>query len=877
MIILMCNFRSLFLLFIFGQLSQQYVKATWPSLNSSTIQLLGLFSDEVNASQPSEFTIHSRAMFKAAVILSQQYNITIEGQFIGWNVGQTGGRAIDAMSSTCQAASTSNIVGIVGPAYSRESPIIAGFGERVGIPVISYAATDPDLSDRNAYPAFYRTVPSDNAAATAIVKLFIRFNWSSCIIIYQNDAYGSNGAKILTELFIKNNLIVADTLVFDIATLRMQDNLKNFLISSSTRIVVLWAGSVYTTLIIQNALDSDVLGPHFTWILSSSLPLNSFHETYHQKLIGMLTVEPIPGNIVDAPINTTLLNAAYTIWKQYEPETFPNSGKVNYFALFAFDATWLLIQSLKELCSKTTNSSSSCISFSNSSFCFDRHFLNSELFFNTINNMILLGVSGPIQFNINVTDRIDGSFYYAQNSRNSSNRLNFVPVLKYSNHDGWQEYSEGNVIIWSGNSLIPPTGGAKLEGVKLRIGVIQSVPFTMISTVTNEFGQKTTKLIGYIPDLIDLLQNKMKFIPNIELIPSNRTYASLGQLVEDRVYDIIIGDVTVTAVRREKIGFSNSIFDNSLRIIMRKTPDVDLDVFAFMKPFSWRLWLLILGITVLASILICLLERETNPILEEERTITGLYAMSVWYTFGNLVGYGAGSLHPKTPAGRLLTAGLYILCLVLVASYTANLASDLTVSRSKDLISGIDDIKSGKIPFHRIGIRVGTAMEEYYLREISGGNRNYYPFQSLEEVYDGLLNNKIDASFHDAGAAEYITNNIYCNLTLIGEGFEKGVFGIITPKKWLYGQDLDVNILSLRETGNLHNLRRKWFQLKKCSGSTSTSTAIEIESLIGLFSIFGIICVLSLLLFAWKKLKSFRNTPQEFSNDEIPLPTLSHH
>ncbi|CAF5124887.1 unnamed protein product, partial [Rotaria sp. Silwood1] len=191
-----------------------------------------------------------------------------------------------------QAASISNIVGIVGPVYSRESPIIADFGERVGIPVISYAATDPDLSDRNAYPAFYRTVPSDNAAATAIVKLFIRFNWTSCIIIYQNDAYGSNGAKILTELFIKNNLIVADTLVFDITTLRMQDNLKNFLISSSTRIVIVWAGSIYTPLIIQNALDSDVLGPHFTWILSSSLSLNSFHETYHQKLIGMLTVGP---------------------------------------------------------------------------------------------------------------------------------------------------------------------------------------------------------------------------------------------------------------------------------------------------------------------------------------------------------------------------------------------------------------------------------------------------------------------------------------------------------------------------------------------------------------------------------------------------------
>ncbi|CAF4633309.1 unnamed protein product [Rotaria sp. Silwood1] len=728
----------------------------------------------MNASESFEFSSHCRAMFKAAVLLSQQYNIKIDGQFIEWQVAQTNEKAINAISSTCQAASASNIVGIVGPVLSRETPIIAEFGERVGIPVISYAATDPDLSDRNAYPAFYRTVPSDNATATAIVKLFLRFNWTSCIIIYQNDAYGSGGEKALTKEFMNNGLTVVDTLVFDIATLRIRNNMKNVLTSSSTRIVVVWAGSRYTSIILQNAFDSDVLGPHFTWILSSSVSLNSSNETFHQKTIGMLTVEPISGNFVHASINTTLLNAAYNIWKQYEPETFPKSGKVDDFALFAFDATWLLIQSLQEFCLKTTNNSSSCISFVNSSFCFDRHFLNSESLFDTINNMTFLGVSGPIQFNRNVTDRIDGSFYYAQNSRNFSNRLSFVPVLKYSNRDGWQEYSKANVIIWSGSSLVPPTGGAKLDGVKLRIGVVHAVPFTMINTVIDEFGQNTTKLIGYIPDLIDLLQKKMKFIPNIELIPLNRTYASLGQLVED--------------------------------------------------------------------------QRKNNRILKKKRMI-GLCAMSVWYTFGNLVGYGAGRLHPKTPAGRLLTAGLYILCLVLVASYTANLASDLTISKSKNIISGIDDIKSGKISSNRIGIRVGTAMEEYYLREISNGNRNYHPLKSQQDIYDSLLNNIIDVSIHDAGAAEYVINNIYCNLTLVGEGFDKSVFGIITPKQWLYGQDLDVNILSLRETGSLDNLRRKWFQIKKCSDSSSISTAIDIEALIELFILFGVFCILSLFLF----------------------------
>ncbi|CAM4840500.1 unnamed protein product [Rotaria magnacalcarata] len=68
---------------------------------------------------------------------------------------------------------------------------------------------------------------------------------------------------------------------------------------------------------------------------------------------------------------------------------------------------------------------------------------------------------------------------------------------------------------------------------------------------------------------------------------------------------------------------------------------------------------------------------------------------------------------------------------------------------------------------------------------------------------------RIDAGFHDAGGAEYVTNNIYSNLTLVGEGFEQESLAIVTPKQWLYGQDLDVNILFLKESGNLDNLQVK--------------------------------------------------------------------
>ncbi|CAF1503731.1 unnamed protein product, partial [Rotaria sordida] len=220
--------------------------------------------------------------------------------------------------------------------------------------------------------------------------------------------------------------------------------------------------------------------------------------------------------------------------------------------------------------------------------------------------------------------------------------------------------------------------------------------------------------------------------------------------------------------------------------------------------------------------------------------------MSMWYSIGTIMGYGA-DFHVQTAAGRLLTIGLYLLSLVLMATYTANLASDLTISKSKDTISGIDDIKNGKIPFSRIGILVESSQEDYYLREISEGVRNYYPLKTQDELYSSLLNNLVDASILDTSAIEYYTNNIYFNLTFVEKDFAPSSYGIAYPKQWLYGKDLDVIILSLRESGVLDDLKEKWFDKNVCQHSSSSyvSTSIKLEEMSGLFVTFGLISILS--------------------------------
>ncbi|CAF1417398.1 unnamed protein product [Adineta steineri] len=236
--------------------------------------------------------------------------------------------------------------------------------------------------------------------------------------------------------------------------------------------------------------------------------------------------------------------------------------------------------------------------------------------------------------------------------------------------------------------------------------------------------------------------------------------------------------------------------------------------------------------------IICLIERQDNEELKEQ-SIISLCAMSVWYTHGTLIGDYAG-FDLQTGPGRLLTAGLFI--------------------NSQSPISGLDDIKAGKIPFNRLGILIGTSNKDFYLTEISNNQTNFYPLYSKQQLYDCLLNGTIDAAFIGSGTAQYITSNVYCNISVVGESFDQGIFAITTPKQWIYQQSLDIAILTLSVSGDLNNLQTKWFQTQLCpTSSTSTSTAMNIQALAGLFLVFAVIFSLSLLFFAWNKRLIIKN------------------
>jgi ABC-type branched-subunit amino acid transport system substrate-binding protein len=215
---------------------------------------------------------HCVAMFNAAIMLANQYNIhihdeNITGSILRTNNDENGHASLNLL---CQyiTARRSNIVGIVGPASSTNARFIGPFAAHINLPVISYAATIVDFSDIQLYPTFYRTVSSDLLLARTIVQQFEQFKWKTCTMIFAKNDYGYGGVRILSEGY-HDNITIKAQLSFDGE--KFHADLKQTLDKSQSRIVLVWADQEETTNIIKQAFKEGLIGQQYVWMTTNKV------------------------------------------------------------------------------------------------------------------------------------------------------------------------------------------------------------------------------------------------------------------------------------------------------------------------------------------------------------------------------------------------------------------------------------------------------------------------------------------------------------------------------------------------------------------------------------------------------------------------------
>ncbi|KAL2304851.1 hypothetical protein Nmel_006806 [Mimus melanotis] len=242
-----------------------------------------------------------------------------------------------------------------------------------------------------------------------------------------------------------------------------------------------------------------------------------------------------------------------------------------------------------------------------------------------------------------------------------------------------------------------------MRGVVLRVVTVLEEPFVMVSE--NVLG-KPKKYQGFSIDVLEALATYLGFKYEIYVAPDHK-YGSpqddgswnglIGELVFKRA-DIGISALTITPDRENVVDFTTRYMDYSVGVLLRKA-EKTVDMFACLAPFDLSLWACIAGTVLLVGLLVYLLNWLNPPRLQMgSMTSTTLYN-SMWFVYGSFVQQG-GEVPYTTLATRLMMGAWWLFALIVISSYTANLAAFLTITRIENSIQSLQDLsRQTDIPY----------------------------------------------------------------------------------------------------------------------------------------------------------------------------------
>ena len=185
---------------------------------------------------------------------------------------------------------------------------------------------------------------------------------------------------------------------------------------------------------------------------------------------------------------------------------------------------------------------------------------------------------------------------------------------------------------------------------------------------------------------------------------------------------------------------------------------------------------------------------------------------SLWFIYGSLVGEGT-EVSPRTLSSRLLSGSWWFFSLILISSYTANLAAFLTVTKINTPVSSLSDLVS------QTQIKYGTVNNTNAHSFFKTSNLEIFrKMWSFIDVNNGLVSdsevgfarvkNGDYAFIWDAPVNRYYTMH-NCDVMTVGEPFDQKGYGIGVPRGVSYREQLTMGILKINEDGIIQELEDK--------------------------------------------------------------------
>uniref|UniRef100_A0A2K6V3J1 Glutamate receptor n=1 Tax=Saimiri boliviensis boliviensis TaxID=39432 RepID=A0A2K6V3J1_SAIBB len=512
------------------------------------------------------------------------------------------------------------------------------------------------------------------------------------------------------------------------------------------------------------------------------------------------------------------------------------------------------------------------------------------------------GLTGNVQFN------------------EKGRRTNYTLHVIEMKHDGIRKIGYWN----EDDKFVPAATDAQAGGdnssVQNRTYIVTTIledPYVMLKKNANQF-EGNDRYEGYCVELAAEIAKHVGYSYRLEIVsdgkygardPDTKAWNGMvGELVYGRA-DVAVAPLTITLVREEVIDFSKPFMSLGISIMIKKPQKSKPGVFSFLDPLAYEIWMCIVFAYIGVSVVLFLVSRFSpyewhSEEFEEGRDQTtsdqsnefGIFN-SLWFSLGAFMQQGC-DISPRSLSGRIVGGVWWFFTLIIISSYTANLAAFLTVERMVSPIESAEDLaKQTEIAYGTL--EAGSTKEFFRRSKIAVFEKMWTYMKSAEPsvfvrtTEEGMIRVRKSkgkyAYLLESTMNEYIEQRKPCDTMKVGGNLDSKGYGIATPKGSALRNPVNLAVLKLNEQGLLDKLKNKWWYDKGECGSgggdaKDKTSALSLSNVAGVFYILigglGLAMLVALIEFCYKsrseskRMKGFCLIPQQSINEAIRTSTL---
>ncbi|GAV07594.1 hypothetical protein RvY_17412-2 [Ramazzottius varieornatus] len=715
------------------------------------------------------------------------------------------------------------------------------------IPILSINNRESLFSDKNVHKSFLRTVSPYFHQVDGWVKLLAHFGWKSVIVISSSNQDGRMLFNRLQSQVEKQEIAIEKSIEFEEGVVDVDKDLANVKSALHGRVFLLFAQTKDAAYIFQAAHSQGLLTAGNVWILTEQA-LDAANCPIGALGLKLLHYDNTEDHITDAV--QIIAQASLVSYAEKHLSVPPNNCNDTSF-------TWT----------------------------------DGPYFFqNVLKQSLPHGRTGQLSFD-DTGDRKVAEYHIV--NVQAEKQLVVLGSITVDSHDSSNTritLDRRKRIVWPGTDS-PDVPKGFTMATHLKVYTVAEAPFTLVEqglnasmceevfrgVVCHPHGRSLLNPAtvrdpvqccwGYNIDLLKSFSISVEFSFDLFLAPATQHFPPekknstdepawsgvLGELVHGDG-DMAVAALTIMPEHAKHVDFSKPFKYLGITILEKKQPRAST-LNSFFQPFTSDLWVLAMVCLHVVALAMYLLDRFSPfsryvlPGGDEPEEDALNLSSAMWFAWGVLLNSGIGEGTPRSFGGRVLGMVWAGFAMIMVASYTANLAAFLVLDRPQSSLTGVNDARlrnpSENFTFATVS---GSAVDFYFKRQVELATmyrimekQNYNDSaQAIAAVKSGEL----QAFIWDSARLEYeAAKDKDCELVTAGELFGRSGYGVALRKGSPWTSKVTLAILGFHENGFMESLDNRYIYMRnntQCLPEENAPATLGLQNMAGVFILVGI-------------------------------------